>query len=79
MEFGIYSGCEQGVKTMVLIEEEIINESLDSLASPKSPHLEFFMLVSLINVFTLWPICFISNGLMHFSEAQGLLVMRCAG
>lgn len=50
MEFGIYFGCEQESKIMVLTEEEIINERLDSFASLESPHLAFFKLVSLINV-----------------------------
>lgn len=35
---------------MVLTEEEIINERLDSFASLESPHLAFFKLASLINV-----------------------------
>lgn len=54
---------------MVLTEEKVINERLDSFASLKCPHLAFFKLVSLINVFNIQSICFIFSGLLHFSEA----------
>lgn len=62
-------GVNEECKTMVLTEEKVINERLDSFASLKCPHLAFFKLVSLINVFNIQSICFIFSGLLHFSEA----------